>query len=132
MISVLEITHKKNIFLMAHSVEPAPPLGTILGNLGVNTIKFCEEFNTVTKDLPKYFLLQTEILIYENRSYSFKTFAPTSCYLINLLKFEKTVKIKKHDRYHDQIINCIKLKDLLQIALFKFPTKNIMESVKVV
>ena len=31
----LKITHIKRCFLISKSAEPAPPLGTILGNLGV-------------------------------------------------------------------------------------------------
>ena len=49
---MLNVAHTKKCFLVSNSAEPAPPLGTILGNLGVNTVKFCEEFNLFTKNLP--------------------------------------------------------------------------------
>jgi len=57
----LEVSHIKKCFLISGSAEPAPPLGTILGNLGVNTIQFCEEFNLYTKNLPNYFYLKVAI-----------------------------------------------------------------------
>jgi len=114
----------KTCYLLSNSVEPVPPIGTILGNLGVNTVKFCEEFNKKTENLPKYFLVKTEIYITENRTFKFKIKLPTICTFINLLKFERTIKIKVHDRYNDKIINCIKLKDVIQLALFKFPKKT--------
>lgn len=41
--NTLKVIHIKKTFLLSNNAEPAPPLGTILGNLGVNTIKFCEE-----------------------------------------------------------------------------------------
>ena len=41
---------KVSIYLRAQMAESGPPLGTVLGNLGVNTVKFCKEFNDFTKD----------------------------------------------------------------------------------
>ena len=52
MANILDVTHVKKCFLTSHAAEPVPPLGTILGNLGVNTVKFCEEFNIFSKNLP--------------------------------------------------------------------------------
>lgn len=59
-----DIKYIKKCFLMSQKAEAVPPLGTILGNIGVNTIKFCDEFNIYTKDLSNYFLLKVIILIY--------------------------------------------------------------------
>jgi len=69
---MLEAKFIKRCYLMSHNAEPIPPLGTILGNLGVNTMKFCEEFNFFTKNLPNYFLLAVSISIYDNKSFTFK------------------------------------------------------------
>jgi len=52
---MLEAKFIKKCYLMSHNAEPIPPLGTILGNLGVNTMKFCEEFNFFTKKFTKLF-----------------------------------------------------------------------------
>jgi large subunit ribosomal protein L11 len=119
--SNLKITHIKRCFLLSGQAEPAPPLGTILGNLGVNTIKFCEEFNKSTSKLPSYFLVKVIIFIYENRTFSFKIKIPTIGFFLNLLKIDKKIRIKYFDRYHDKNITCVKLKNIIQLALFKFP-----------
>jgi len=74
---------------MSNKALPVPPLGTILGNIGVNTINFCDEFNNYTKNLPNYFLLQVKIDIYENKSFKFFIKRSQTGFLINLLKFEK-------------------------------------------
>ena len=132
MSSTLKITHIKKSFLMAKNAEPAPPLGTILGNLGVNTVKFCEEFNNMTKNLSTYFLLKTIIYIYENRSFKFSIDMPSTGFFLNLLKFEKTIKIRIHDRFHDKVINCIKLTDVIKLALFKFPKLNLEKSIPII
>jgi len=91
--SKLEIKYIKKSYLLSNSVEPVPPIGTILGNLGVNTVKFCEEFNKETENLPKYFLVKVEIYILDNRTFKFKTKLPTVCFFLNLLKFERILKI---------------------------------------
>jgi large subunit ribosomal protein L11 len=124
----LDIKHKKILYLQSQSVEAAPPLGTILGNLGVNTVKFCEEFNKYTNKLPSYFVIKTSILIYENRSFSFQIDSFSITYAIKLLKFSKTIKILHFDRYNDKIINCIYLKDLLHLLVFKFPKEDLKKS----
>jgi len=127
-----DITHIKKSFIMANKAEPVPPLGTILGNIGVNTIKFCEEFNLFTKNLPAYILLKTTIIIFDNRSFKFNVEAPSTGYLLNLLKFDKKVKIKVYDRVHEQTISCIYLRDVLKIALFKFNNISLDKSVPII
>jgi ribosomal protein L11 len=97
-INNLEVLHIKKCFLVSKSAEPIPPLGTILGNLGVNTVKFCEEFNIFTKNLPTYFLVKVIIYILDNRSFKFKVFFPSTSFILNILKFEKIIKVKFFDR----------------------------------
>jgi len=77
---------------MSNKALPTPPLGTILGNIGVNTINFCEEFNNYTKNLPSYYLVQTKIDIFENKSFKFFIKESPTGFLLNLLKFEKKNK----------------------------------------
>lgn len=128
----MDITHIKKCFLMSNKAEAVPPLGTILGNIGVNTIKFCEEFNTFTKDLPNYILVKVIIHILYNRSFKFWVKEPPTGFLLNLLKFEKKIKIRVHDRLHEKTIICISLKDVIQITLFKFPGKDLKKSIPVI
>lgn len=113
--------HIKIIFIRSQMADPAPPLGTVLGNLGVNTVSFCTGFNLFTKSIPNYFLLKTTIFIYENRSTSFTIDLPSIGFFLNLLKFEKIIKIKVFDRWQDKTIFCVKLYEVLKLAKFKFP-----------
>lgn len=120
--------HIKNIFLRSQSAEPAPPLGTILGNLGVNTTTFCTNFNLFTKNIPIYFLLKVKISIYENRSTSFVIDLPSTCYFLNLLKFEKIIKVWVFDRFNDKTIWCVKLYEILKLTKLKFPELPLNQS----
>jgi len=127
-----DIKYIKKCYLMSQKAEAVPPLGTILGNIGVNTIKFCDEFNQFTKELPNYFSLKVTILIFENKTFKFFIKKPSTSFLMNLLKFEKKIKILLKNRLNDKILNCIKLKDLIHIAIFKYPNLNIEKTLPII
>lgn len=114
------IKHAVDIFIRSNGAETGPPLGTILGNLGVNSSKFCKDFNEFSKQLPNYFVLKVRILVFENRSYSFFVKAPSTSFILSSLKIEKSVKVKHFDRMHTRSIFCIRLNDLLKLSKFKF------------
>ena len=44
----------------------------------------------------------------------------------------KKIKIIVKNRLNDKILNCIKLKDLIQIAIFKFPNIKINRTVPII
>ena len=120
---------KLTIYIRANSAESGPPLGTTLGNIGVNTIKFCKEFNEFTKDLPNYFLLRVSIIVAENKGFTFSVSLPSIGFLIFLLKKEEVLKNK------DGVVtnnSYIYLEDLLKLAKFKFPNYDIKKSSKII
>jgi len=51
---MLEVKNVVFLFIRSQHAESGPPLGTVLGNIGINAVKFCKEFNEYTKDLPSY------------------------------------------------------------------------------
>lgn len=122
----------KNCYIMSNKAVPTPPLGTILGNLGVNTINFCDEFNNYTKNLPNYFLVQVKIDIYENKSFKFLVKRSPTGFLINLLKFEKKIKVQFFDRIHEKNIFCINSEDVIKLALFKFPNLELKKAILII
>ena len=67
----MEIKNKLNIYILAQQADAGPPLGTILGNLGVNSTNFCKEFNSYTQDLPNFLILSVTIHVFNNKSYKF-------------------------------------------------------------
>jgi ribosomal protein L11 len=129
---VMDVKHIKKCYLMSQKAEAVPPLGTILGNIGVNTIKFCEEFNGYTKELPFYFLLKVTLFIFDNRTFKFSINGPSTGFLLNLLKFEKKIKVKVHNRMHDKVLICILLSDLVKLAIFKFPKIDISKAIPLI
>ena len=108
----MQVTHILYIYIYSQLAESGPPLGTVLGNMGLNTVKFCKEFNDITKDLPNYFLLRVEIKIFENRTFIFNLKSPPLGSLINLVRFERTIKINGRKT----IQQCILLNDVIKLA----------------
>jgi ribosomal protein L11 len=131
MIEGLEIKHKKILYLQSNNLEPVPPLGTILGNLGVNTIKFCEEFNKYSNKLPNYFVIKTYIYVYENRTFSFLSNDFSLTYAIKILKFNKNIKTFFLNKYYEKVISCIYLKDILYLIFFKYPKNNLKNIISI-
>lgn len=125
----LKIKHKVTMAIRCQSAESGPPIGTILGNLGVNSIKFCQQFNEMTSDLPNYLVVLTVIEILENNSFVFYIKPPTIGYIISLLRQARRLAIDE-DGY--LWYDCIQLSDVIKLALFKFPDYPIDRSLKVV
>jgi large subunit ribosomal protein L11 len=117
----LSIKHKVYIKVKSQTAETGPPLGTVLGNLGVNTVKFCKEFNEFTMDLPNYFQLRLEIIIYENKSFNFNCKEPSTGYILSLLKKEEVV--------NDGFVSLI---DIIKLAKFKLSNLPLEKSIKVI
>lgn len=117
--TTLELLHTLTIYIRAQGAEATPPLGTVLGNLGVNSIKFCKEFNEFTADLPSYITLGVSISVMENRSYSFTIISgPSMGHLLALLRYEATL-VEKNQYV---VRNCISLKSVIQLAFYRFPS----------
>ena len=120
---------KLELYIKANGAESGPPLGTTLGNIGVNTIKFCKEFNDYTQDLPNYFLLKVNITVNENRSFIFSINLPSIGFLISLLKKEEILIDSSGTNYS---IYYIILEDFLKLCKFIFPNYRLEDSSKIV
>lgn len=60
---------------------PAPPVGPALGQAGINMMEFLKKFNEMTSS-QMGFTLPVEIVVYEDRSYSFVVKQPLTTDLI--------------------------------------------------
>jgi large subunit ribosomal protein L11 len=69
------------IQLPAGGATPAPPVGTALGPHGVQTMEFCKQYNAATES-QRGTIVPVEIVIYEDRSFSFTLKTPPTPVLI--------------------------------------------------
>jgi large subunit ribosomal protein L11 len=65
----------------AGAATPAPPVGTALGQHGVNIMDFCRQYNEATQSLAGQ-VIPVELTIYEDRSFTFVTKQPPAAELI--------------------------------------------------
>jgi large subunit ribosomal protein L11 len=67
--------------LRAGQATPAPPVGTALGQHGVNIMEFCKAYNEATQQQMGQ-VIPVDLTIYEDRSFSFITKQPPAAELI--------------------------------------------------
>jgi large subunit ribosomal protein L11 len=61
--------------IRAGQATPAPPVGTALGQHGVNIMEFCRQYNEQTQPFAGQ-VIPAELTIYEDRSFTFITKQP--------------------------------------------------------
>lgn len=113
----MDVKNSLRVYIYSQGAEAAPPLGTVLGNLGVNSTSFCKEFNAFTADLPNYIKLTVNIFIHSNRTFKFTVSGPSLGSIISLVRYERNVRL--HGK--TVIQQCINLKSIIQLAIFRFP-----------
>src|SRR6266700_2034167 len=67
--------------IKAGQATPAPPVGTALGQHGVNIMEFCRQYNEATQAQAGQ-VIPVELTIFEDRSFSFVTKQPPAAELL--------------------------------------------------
>ena len=67
--------------IKAGQATPAPPVGTALGQHGVNIMEFCRQYNEATQAQMGQ-VIPVELTIYEDRTFSFVTRQPPASELL--------------------------------------------------
>jgi len=69
--------------------NPAPPIGPVLGQNGVNIMEFCKQFNARTQKQEGE-IIPVVITVFKDRSFTFITKTPPVSYLLKkVLKLDK-------------------------------------------
>ncbi len=107
------------IQIEAGKATPAPPVGTILGPVGVNLQEFCTKYNDATRDKMGD-VLPVEITVYDDRSFDFVIKTPPTSFLI-----KKVLGIKKGStKGINEVVGKLSQSQLKQIAETKLPDLN--------
>jgi len=67
--------------IKAGQATPAPPVGTALGQHGVNIMEFCRQYNEATQSQMGQ-VIPAELTIYEDRTFSFITKQPPAAEML--------------------------------------------------
>ena len=125
-----ELVRKLKLQLPAGKATPAPPVGTALGPLGVNSGEFCVKYNEATKDR-MVDIVPVEISVYDDRSFELRFLTPPTAFLI-----KKVAKIKKGSTNGSkEIVGSITKDQIREIAEIKLPDLNaytVEEAIKIV
>lgn len=76
-----EIKKKLKLQVPAGKATPAPPIGPVLGQAGVNIPAFCSQFNEATKDKIGY-VCPVVLTVYDDRSFDFIVKTPPASDLL--------------------------------------------------
>ncbi len=114
-----KVTGYIKLQIPAGKATPAPPVGTALGQHGVNIVQFTKEFNARTADQGDM-IIPVVITVYADRSFSFITKTPPAAVLI-----KKACNIKTASAVPNKNkVAVLKKADLQKIAETKMPDLN--------
>ena len=117
-----EIKAQVKLQIPGGAATPAPPVGSALGQHGVNIMDFCKQFNAKTAD-KKGQTIPVIITIYKDKKFDFVIKTPPTSELIkkkiNLAKGASKVGTEK--------VGKITWKDIEDIAKIKMPDLNAVD-----
>ena len=103
----------------AGQATPAPPVGTALGPHGVNIMDFCKQYNSKTQSQAGM-VVPVEIIIYQDRSFSFITKTPPAAVLLR-----KEAGVEKGSATSNrEKVGSVSREQLRKIAEIKMPDLN--------
>jgi len=114
-----EIKAKIKLQIPGGGATPAPPVGSALGQQGVNIMDFCKQFNAKTANR-KGETVPVEIVVYADRTFTFITKTPPASELI-----KKKINVKKGSANpKDSKVGKISWSDIEEIAKVKMADLN--------
>lgn len=113
------IAKKVTIAIEAGKATPAPPVGTVVGPLGINIQEFCTKYNEATRDKMGD-IIPVVLTVYEDRTFDFVTKTPPTSFLI-----KKVLGIKKGSQTGSKdVVATLTQAQLKEIAEIKLPDLN--------
>ena len=114
-----EVVKKIKLEIEAGKATPAPPVGTVLGPVGINLQEFCTKFNEATRDKMGD-VIPCEISVYEDRSFDFVLKSAPAGFLL-----KKAAKLQKGSKKGaNEIVATITKAQLKEIAEAKMADLN--------
>jgi large subunit ribosomal protein L11 len=117
-----EIKAQVKLQIPGGAATPAPPVGSALGQHGVNIMDFCKQFNAKTAD-KKGQTIPVIITIYKDKKFDFTIKTPPTSELI-----KKKINLSKGaSKTGSEKVGKISWKDIEEIAKIKMPDLNAVD-----
>lgn len=114
-----KIINTLKLNLPAGTATPAPPVGPILGQAGINMMDFLKQYNAATQD-KKGQTIPAEITVYADRSFTFELKLPPVSAMI-----KQALKLKAGSSTTGrQVVGTLTQAQLREIATEKLPDLN--------
>lgn len=93
-----EVMTTVKLQIPAGQANPAPPIGPVLGQHGVNIMEFCKQFNAKTQKQAGE-ITPVILTVYKDRSFTFEVKTPPVSYLLKkAAKIEKGSSVPNKDK----------------------------------
>ncbi len=111
--------------IAAGKANPAPPVGSTLGQQGVPIMEFCKQYNEKTKDMGDV-IIPAVVTVYEDRTFTFITKTPPTAELLR----KAVGKDKGSATPNKEIVGKISKQKALEIAQQKMGDLNTKDEEK--
>jgi large subunit ribosomal protein L11 len=125
-----EVTALVKLQIPAGQANPAPPIGPVLGQHGVNIMEFCKQFNAKTQARAGE-VTPVILTVYKDRSFTFEVKTPPVSYLL-----KKAAKIEKGsgepNRNKVGSVTLAQVQEIAQLKLQDLNCNDIDAAIKIV
>lgn len=126
-----QVANAFKLQLPAGKATPAPPVGPVLSQHGLNIMEFVNQFNKATAKMEDGMIVPVEVTVYQDNSFELKLKTPPVSYLL-----KKAAGIMKGSGEPNKTkVGKITMKQVEEIAKTKLPdlnTDDIQQAVKIV
>jgi len=124
-----KVKAKIKLNIVAGKANPAPPVGSALGQYGVQIMDFCNQFNAKTKE--REGIVPTEITIYEDGTFTFilKT-PPAASLILKAIGKEKGSGVPQKDKIGK--ITRAQLEEIAKIKMEDLNARTLGAAVKII
>lgn len=114
----------------AGKANPAPPVGSALGQHGVAIQDFCQKFNAATKDMGDV-VVPVVVTVFEDRSFDFVTKTPPASFLIlKAIKLQKGSGVPNKDKVGT--ITKAQLKEIAELKMKDLNANDVEAAIKII